>query len=128
MTRLHIISSTKELKKRPQINVLMVRYSCQILRAEDNQHDTLSDSALVMWKIKQRKEQQSMQMALGDISTLKEAESNSHLLQIFELNNSSVHFLIFDLVYHTLTFILHKFRNEKCISYVYVASTFSIPK
>jgi len=41
-----------------------------------------------------------MQMALGDISSLKETESNSHLLQIFELNNPSIHFFIFDLLYH----------------------------
>ncbi len=34
-----------------------------------------------------------MQMPLGDISTLEETESNSHLLQIFELNNSNPHFL-----------------------------------
>lgn len=40
-----------------------------------------------------------MQMLLGDISTLEETESNSHLLQIFDLNNSNPHFLPFDLVY-----------------------------
>lgn len=34
-----------------------------------------------------------MQMPLGDISTLEETESNSHLLQISELNNSNPHFL-----------------------------------